>query len=177
VSIVGGKLTTYRRMAQDTVDLLQRRDGRKLQHPTTNLPLLGSAGWIDTYNEFTQQASIYGLDASIIEHLSRTYGNEIREIFRLLTEDPTLATRLIADLPSIRAQVVYACRAEMAMTPYDVLARRTSILLEDCQRGLGIVALVADLMAHELGWSPEQRVQLVEEYRQVVRRQMESERL
>ncbi len=177
VSIVGGKLTTYRRMAQDTVDLLQRRDSRKSQHPTTNLPLLGSVGWADTQSELASQASALGLDEPIIDHLSSIYGTEIREIFRLIEEDAILAERLIADLPYIRAQIVHACRAEMAMTPYDVLARRTSLILEDRQRGLGVVNLVADLMAHELSWSPEQRVRLVEEYRQVVQRQMESERL
>ncbi|MEO7020426.1 MAG: glycerol-3-phosphate dehydrogenase/oxidase, partial [Ktedonobacteraceae bacterium] len=177
VSIVGGKLTTYRRMAQDTVDLLQRRDSRKRQHPTTNLPLLGSAGWADTQSELASQASALGLDELIIDHLSSIYGTEIREIFRLIEEDATLAERLIADLPYIRAQVVHACRAEMAMTPYDVLARRTSLILEDRQRGLGVVDLVADLMRNELDWSPEQRARLVEEYRQVVQRQMEGERL
>lgn len=187
VSIVGGKLTTYRRMAQDTVDLLQRRDNHKLQHPTTNLPLLGSEGLaeiLSMFGEFNElnkelgsQAKVLGLDASIVHHLLRTYGGEIQEIFDLLQKNPTFSTRLIADLPYIYAQVIYACRAEMAMTPYDVLARRTSIMLEDQQRGLGVVDLVADLMAHELGWSPEQRERLVEEYRQVVQGQLESERV
>jgi glycerol-3-phosphate dehydrogenase len=177
VSIVGGKLTTYRRMAQDTVDLLQRRDSRKIQHPTTNLPLLGSKGWVEAASALASQASVLGLDASIIDHLSSIYGNEMRELLHLIEDERTLSTRLIADLPYIRAQVVYACRAEMAMTPYDVLARRTSIMLEDQQRGLGVVALVADLMAHELGWSPEQRERLSEEYHQIVQRQLESERL
>lgn len=177
VSIVGGKLTTYRRMAQDTVDVLQRRDSRKLQHPTENLPLLGSQGWFEAQSAFSSRVKTYGLDESVSNYLSNTYGTQLHEIFCLLDEDATLATRLIADLPFIRAQVIYACRAEMAMTPYDVLARRTSIMLEDGQRGLGIVDLVADLMAHELGWSPEQRARLVEAYSQVVQRQIESERL
>lgn len=177
VSIVGGKLTTYRRMAQDTVDLLQSRDGRPVQHPTTNLPLLGSVDWFDTRCALASQANRYSLDDSLIEHLSRTYGTAMRQIFCLLEEDPTLSHRLVADLPYIRAQVVYACRAEMAMTPYDVLARRTSLILEDRRRGLGVVNLVGDLMAHELGWSPEQRERLVAEYCQIVQRQIESERV
>lgn len=177
VSIVGGKLTTYRRMAQDTVDLLQRRDDRKLQHPTIDLPLLGNENWLDARRTLANQASMLGLDEAITNHLSHTYGGEACHMFRLIEADPTLATRLIADLPYIRAQVIYACRAEMAMTPGDVLARRTSIMLEDRQRGLGVVDLVADLMACELGWSSEQRARLVEEYRQAVQRQIESEQL
>lgn len=177
VSIVGGKLTTYRRMAQDTVDLLQSRDGCPVQHPTTNLPLLGSVDWFDTQSTLASQASKYGLDDPLIEHLGRTYGTAMRQIFCLLEEDPTLSLRLLADLPYIRAQVIYACRAEMAMTPYDVLARRTSIMLEDSQRGLGAVDQVADLMRSELGWSLERREQLIEEYRHAVLRQIENERL
>lgn len=177
VSIVGGKLTTYRRMAQDTVDLLQRRDSRAIQHPTIHLPLLGSAGWPEAQSELASQGSVLGLDERVIDHLSSIYGTEIRAIFKLLEEDPTLAERLVADLPYIRAQVVHACRAEMAMTPYDVLARRTSIILEDRQRGLGAAEHVADLMARELHWSPEQRARLVEAYRSAVQGQIEAERV
>lgn len=177
VSIVGGKLTTYRRMAQDTVDVLERRDARKVRHLTANLPLLGSEGWADTQSKLDSQGHALGLDSLVIEHLNKTYGVGIREIFHLLEDDATLAARLIADLPYIRAQVVYACRAEMAMTPYDVLARRTSIMLEDRQRGLGVVELIADLMALELGWSPEQRARLVEEYRGAAQRQLDAERV
>ncbi|MGH2479196.1 MAG: glycerol-3-phosphate dehydrogenase/oxidase [Ktedonobacteraceae bacterium] len=175
VSIVGGKLTTYRRMAQDTVDLLQRRDTHKIQHPTTNLPLLGSAGWSEAQSELARRGNVPGLDERVIDHLGSIYGTEMRAIFRLIEEDPTLAERLIADLPYIRAQVVHACRAEMAMTPYDLLARRTSIILEDRQRGLDIVEGVADLMTRELHWSPEQRTRLVEEYRSAVQGQVETE--
>ncbi len=177
VSIVGGKLTTYRRMAQDTVDLLQRRDSRAIQHPTTNLPLLGSAGWPDTQGELASQGSALGLDERVIDHLSNIYGTEMRAIFKLVEEDLTLAERLIADLPYICAEVIHACRAEMAMTPYDALARRTSLILEDRQRGLGVVERVADLMARELGWLPEQRARLVEEYRSAVQGQIDAEQV
>lgn len=177
ISIVGGKLTTYRRMAQDTVDVLERRDARKIQHPTPGLPLLGSQGWSNAQRELAEQGSVLGLDTLVIEYLGKTYGTEVREIYHLLEQDSTLAVRLLADLPYIRAQVVYACRAEMAMTPYDVLARRTSIILEDRQRGLEVVDIVADLMASELDWSPARRAHLVEDYRRAVQRQIESEHL
>jgi len=84
--------------------------------------------------------------------------------------------RLIDDLPYIRAEVVYACRQEMAMTPYDVLARRTSITLEDRQRGLGIVDEVAALMASELDWSSEQQQTMIDTYRTAIQQQMAAER-
>ena len=63
------------------------------------------------------------------------------------------------------------------MTPYDVLARRTSIILEDRQRGLGVLNDVASLMANEQGWSPEQQQALEDVYRTEVERQLAAEGL
>jgi glycerol-3-phosphate dehydrogenase len=71
---------------------------------------------------------------------------------------------------------VYACRQEMAMTPYDVLERRTSITLEDRQRGLGVVDEVAALMAKEHSWSAEQQLSMVEAYRSAIGEQIAAER-
>ncbi len=85
--------------------------------------------------------------------------------------------RLIPDLPYLRAEVVYACRAEMAMTLEDVLARRTRLILEDGARGVGIAPQVAALMARELGWSSDHMNSQVEQYRALVEHQLESEGL
>jgi glycerol-3-phosphate dehydrogenase len=175
VTIVGGKLTTYRRMAQDTVDVLNWRDGSKPVHPTENLPLQGSAGWPKKQKELALQGAKLGLDADIITHLGWSYGTEAETVMKLVAEDSLLGQRLISDLPYIRAEVIYACRYEMAMTPYDVLARRTSITLEDRQRGLDIVDEVADLMAQERQWSPEQQQALVNAYRTSLEQQITAE--
>lgn len=167
VTIVGGKLTTYRRMAQDTVDTLNRRDGSKQPpHPTINLPLQGSAGWPTTQRELASRGKTLGLADPILTHLGNHYGSAAHEILNLVQEDPTLGTRLIEDLPYIRAEVIYACRQEMAMTPDDVLARRTSITLEDRHQGLSIVEEVTALMARELAWSSEQQQTMSEAFRQ-----------
>ncbi|HLI70179.1 MAG TPA: glycerol-3-phosphate dehydrogenase/oxidase [Ktedonobacteraceae bacterium] len=167
VTIVGGKLTTYRRMAQDTVDVLNRRDGSKQPpHPTANLPLQGSAGWPATQRELESRGKMLGLADPILIHLGNHYGSAAHEILDLLQEDPTLGTRLIDDLPYIRAEVIYACRQEMALTPDDILARRTSITIEDQHQGLGIVEEVVALMARELAWSPEQQQSMSEAFRQ-----------
>jgi glycerol-3-phosphate dehydrogenase len=175
VSIVGGKLTTYRRMAQDTVDVLSRRDGSKPVHPTEHLPLHGSAGWPIKRKELASRAATLGLDADVMAHLGHSYGTEAETVISLVAGDASLGNRLIDDLPYIRAEVIYACRYEMAMTPYDVLARRTSITLEDRQRGLGILDEVAALMAQELHWSPEQQRALIHTYRSSIEDQMAAE--
>ena len=100
-----------------------------------------------------------GLSLQTITHLGNSYGSEAGAILGLVENDASLGTRLVNDLPYIRAEVVYACRHEMAMTPYDVLARRTSIALEDRQRGLGVVDEVAALMANSRAGPPSSRKQ------------------
>jgi len=177
VTIVGGKLTTYRRMAQDTVDVLSRRDGSIPVHPTRDLPLYGSAGWPAVQKDVKVKGMALGLGPQTLEHLGSSYGAAAMGVLKLVEDDAALGQLLIDDLPYIRAEVVYACRNEMAMTPYDVLARRTSITLEDRQRGLGIVDDVAALIAAELGWSPEQQQSMIEAYRVAMEEQLAAEKM
>ena len=173
VTIVGGKLTTYRRMAQDTVDVLSRRDGTtSMSHPTRNLPLSGSAGWPAAKRDLEAKGAALGLDPQAIAHLGESYGSHASTLLKMIEEDAVLGKRLVEDLPYLRAEVVYACRQEMAMTPDDVLARRTSITLEDRDRGTGIVDEVAALMAQELDWSPEQQKAMIDAYRTALQQQM-----
>lgn len=172
VTIVGGKLTTYRRMAQDTVDVLSRRDGAiPPPHPTLHLSLQGSADWRDAQHEISARATALGLDGPVLDHLGTSYGTLAAEILQLVEQDAALGTRLLADLPYIRAEVVYACRQEMALTPLDVLARRTAITLEDRQRGLSILADVTALMARELNWSPTQQLDICAASRAAIEQQ------
>lgn len=95
----------------------------------------------------------------------------------LIAGDAALARLLIEDLPYIYAEVKYACCNEMAMTPYDFLARRTSITLVDRQRGLGIVDEVAALMAKEHGWSFEQQQAMADAYRTDIQSQIDAEKV
>jgi glycerol-3-phosphate dehydrogenase len=177
VSIVGGKLTTYRRMAQDTVDVLSKRDGSVQTHPTQSLPLQGSAGWPKLRQQIENRGAALGLSSQSLAHLGRNYGTEANKVLDIVAEDPSLARVLIDDLPYVQAEVVYACRFEMAMTPFDILARRTSITLVDRQRGLGVVDQVAALMARELQWSPEQQKSLVDTYTDVIQAQIGAEKV
>jgi glycerol-3-phosphate dehydrogenase len=176
VTIVGGKLTTYRRMAQDTVDVLNKRDGSAPVHPTTNMPLHGSAGWPAMRRDLETKGRALGLSEKTVDHLGKSYGSESLAVLSLIGSDPTLAELLVSDLPYIKAEVIYACRNEMAMTPYDVLARRTSITLLDRQRGMGVVDEVAALMAQELGWSPAERQSLVDAFNAAMHDQMVAEK-
>lgn len=175
VSIVGGKLTTYRRMAQDTIDVLNKRDGRKPTRPTRNLLLQGGASWPNTRVKLAQRGKQLGLSDAVIKHLC-SYGSEAEKILDLIAQDSSLAAPLVSDLPYSRAEVLYACRYEMAVRPADLLARRTSIILEDRQRGLDAVSEVAVLMGCELGWSAEQQAAFAQQYREYIQAQREEEK-
>jgi glycerol-3-phosphate dehydrogenase len=165
VSIVGGKLTTWRRMGQDTVDRLARRDHLPIKHPTEHLPLLGAERWQAALQALPRRGSALGLEADTIEHLSQYYGSEALGLLDMIDADASLAKRIVPDLPFIRAEVVHACRAEMALTLEDMLARRTRIAIEDRQRGIEVAQDVADMMALQLGWSAGQKREQISAYR------------
>ncbi len=177
VTIVGGKLTTYRRMAQDTVDVLSKRDGMPTSHPTQKLLLSGAIGWRSTRHTIEARGQQLELAQDSIEHLAFTFGSNAHAVLDLIEKDERLGKRLLSDLPYLLAEVVYACQAEMAMTLEDVLARRTRIILEDADRGAGIAPEVAALMADELGWSSDYTRAQVEKYRALVGHQLEAEGL
>ncbi len=163
ISISGGKLTTYRRMAQDVLDRIDEREGRHSGHPTTRMALAGSVNWFDTRAAFLRRARSLALTPAIAEHLSAAYGTAASAILDLVDAQAELGSRLVDDLPYIAAEVVYACRAELALTLEDVLARRTHIAIEERSRGTTIAPHVATLMAQELGWpEAEQQRQLAE---------------
>ena len=177
ISITGGKLTTYRRMAQDTVDVLSKRDKMKPVHPTISLPLQGSAGWPVVQRELEKKGAALGLSSATIEHLGYSYGTAAMNLLEMIEKDASLGEHLISDLPYLKAEIPYACRYEMAMTPADILTHRTAIVLEDKRRGLDIVDEVATLMAEELNWSQAQQQSLVESYRDSVQEQMAAEKV
>ena len=126
-------------------------------------------------SSIARRAVDLGLTPQTIKHLGHSYGSEANTVLDFVAQDVSLASLLISDLPYIKAEVLYACRHEMAITPEDLLSRRTSIILEDRQRGCGVVDEVAAMMARELGWSPETQQRLVDEYRTEIQRQLAAE--
>ena len=128
-------------------------------------------------SELEKKGVMLGLSPQTLSHLGRNYGAEAVALLELIVDDPSLAQLLIDDLPYIRAEVIFACRQEMAMTPYDVLARRTSITLEDRRRGLGVVDEVAALMAKEYQWSPDQQQSLIDAFRSAIEAQIAAEKI
>jgi glycerol-3-phosphate dehydrogenase len=164
ISVSGGKMTTYRRMAQDVVDRIDRREKRALNHPTRKLTLRGSGGWAEARQLVRTRGQALGLADDIIAHLGGAYGSEALAVLELIEQDGSLAARLLPDLPYIRAEALYVCREEMALTLEDVLQRRTHIALEDRLRGTGIATAVAHLIGPTLGWDAQEEGRQVERY-------------
>jgi glycerol-3-phosphate dehydrogenase len=136
ITVTGGKLTTYRRMAQDTVDEVVDALGRGGRCRTRRLPLHGAEGF----------------DAVADEHLASRYGNDARTVQAMVAADPSLGAPLVPSLPYLRAEALYAARYEMAHTLADVLARRTRALLLARDETAAVADEVARLVAGELGW-------------------------
>jgi glycerol-3-phosphate dehydrogenase len=161
VTVSGGKLTTYREMAADTVDHLLahaltspavRNRVRRRSH-TKRLRLRGAAG----YETQLAAAPTEGLDADTMAHLANRYGGEAPVVIDLVRHDPSLGSPIIDGLPYLAAEVVHAVRNEMATTLDDVLSRRTRARLQLRDASADAAGAVADLMGAELGWDTDHR--------------------
>jgi len=159
VTIGGGKLTTYRKMAEDTVDVIVARIGGARRCPTKRLPLLGAPGLDEV-----SQARL-NLSPAVAAHLAGRYGTEARVVAALVASDPSLGRPIVAGLPDVRAEVVHAARHEMATTVDDVLARRTRLRLQARDASAAAAADVAALLAGELGWDSDEACRQTEAYR------------
>ena len=163
VTVVGGKLTTYREMAEDAVEAAARVIGPDLpwragRSRTRNLRLRGAEGW-----------SPDGGD----RHLADRYGGEAAVLEAMVTADASLGEALVPGLPYVRAEAVYAVRYEMATTLDDVLSRRTRARLRNRDATAAAAADIASLIAPELGWSADEQAGQVAAYRAAAERERE----
>ncbi|MCW2854421.1 MAG: glycerol-3-phosphate dehydrogenase [Marmoricola sp.] len=172
VLIAGGKLTTYRVMAKDAVDLAARSLDGVRPSITERIPLLGAHGFETRTNQRATLARASGLDLAQIDHLLGRYGGMVDELLDLMTDDPSLAEPLIHAEDYLCAEVVYAVTHEGARHLDDVLTRRTRISIEMFDRGTLSAQQVAELMAGVLGWD---RARIDEEVDHYLRR-VEAER-
>ena len=163
ITVTGGKLTTYRHMAQDALDHLARRWKQPITHPTESLTLDGAEGHAACQDALRQAAARFGWGQDVLARLAQ-YGGQAKAILALCAGDGALAQRIVPDLPYIMAEVLYACHHEMAVTLEDVLARRLHIQTEDWSRGVEPAPAVARLMAGALGWSAHETMRQVERY-------------
>lgn len=162
LSLLGGKWTTYRLMAQDTVDKICELTGENRDCKTANYALAGGAGF--AFEQWTNLQKDYRLAKDIAKNLMRKYGSRAVKVAALTQENPTLTERLVEQYPFIKAEVIYQVREEMACTPRDVLARRMRLEIMDWTATQQAIPIVARLMADELGWSEVETQKAITDY-------------
>ena len=177
ITIAGGKLTTYRKMAQECVDVavnlltLSGKLPEDLQSgETTKFPLPGGVGWPeddDHAKVAVELAEVCDCDisAAVARHLVDTYGMRAFELAKLCAADPSLTEPIVPGRVEIMAQVDFGVKEELAASVSDIMTRRTQIFFRDFEQGLGSVEKVATRMAHLIGWSDEEKQKSVDEYK------------
>ena len=151
VTVTGGKWTTYRRMAQDTID--RAAPIAKLKAVESRTPELRLHGWLEHNQAAPEWQHVYGAIFRLSKALER--------------EDHEFSHRLHGRLPMKKAEVVWAARNEMARSVEDVLARRTRALFLDAQASIEAAPDTARLMARELGCGDEWVQEQVQEFTKV----------
>ncbi len=168
VSILGGKWTTYRAMAQDTIDVVQKSfGGNPTPCSTLHHLLVGSDGYSSDY--WKTLITNFGVPESSARHLAEKYGTLAAQLLRLTADDPNLAEPLVEGLAPLRAEVAFAARFEMAMTIEDVLARRVGLQFYGWSETIAAAPATAEVLMRELGWSKADRDNALTEYVKKIR--------
>jgi glycerol-3-phosphate dehydrogenase len=164
ITIAGGKLTTYRRMAEDAVNCVLGRPGGA-PSPTRNLALDGAEGFMRLIPSLRARARRGGVSDRTLRLLLRTYGTRAARVLELIEERPALRSPIADGHPHVAAEVVLAAREEMAVSVEDVLLRRTRLghLLPD--QGRDAAPAVAALMGEALGWPAGAEAAQIDAYR------------
>jgi glycerol-3-phosphate dehydrogenase len=151
ITITGGKLTTWRKMAEEVTDIVLRRlsslDSRTpVGSVIERIKLAGGPVRGDLGEQAQQAAKEFSVETATVEHLIATHGGNYRRVLELARESDQLKTTLIDGLPHICAEAVYAARYEMAVTVEDFLSRRTRIDLLTVDQAESCVRRVTTLL-------------------------------
>jgi glycerol-3-phosphate dehydrogenase len=154
ISIMGGKWTTHRAMAEDTIHRVQEELGLpRTESKTRHHVLSGGAGYTSDY--WTKLSKEHGITESTARHLAAKFGTAAEKVLAVAFEDASLAEPILEGFPAIRAEVVHAAREEFAANIEDVLARRIGLQLFSWRDAIEAAPVVGELLAGELGWTKD----------------------
>lgn len=155
ISILGGKWTVYRAMAQDAVNAAQKKIlGRVTECKTRNYRLFGSGIDPTALNKDLRKS--YPISGGTAEHLVRKFGSNAVRVLDLAREDASHLSLLVDGAPQIRAEVAYCAREEMAFCIEDVLRRRLGLEFLDWRKAIQAAPATGQILGHELAWSAAQ---------------------
>lgn len=163
LSIVGGKLTTYRSLSEEVVDLVFKKLRRRSPRCTTaEVSLPGSRE-----SDFKSQP--YSLTPSQIDRLQRVYGNRFGGLLKLITGEPELGRPFDNETGALAAEIVFSFKHEFAQTLADCLMRRTMVGLNSTC-GLDAIAAASEVGRRFLGWDDERCARELKQYRKATER-------
>ncbi len=152
ISIMGGKWTTHRAMAEDTIHRVQQSLGvLQTESKTRNFVLQGGNGYSDNY--WKRLCQEYHVPEETGHHLAAKFGTDAKQVLALGIQHPTLMQPILTHGAAIQAEVIYSLRSEMACTIEDVLARRIGMQVYSWHDSIEAAPVVGALMAHELNWT------------------------
>jgi glycerol-3-phosphate dehydrogenase len=169
LAISGGKLTTYRVMASDMVNAVEKALGVPHHKPRTGMLALPGGEFTSFDAELAAARAEVGHD-DVALHLVRAYGNRWRLLWALTREQPALSERLSPGLPYVRAEAVHGVTHEFVHTLDDLLVRRLKLAFETRDLGRAAARVAAHDMASLLGWSPEEIERQLADYSRHVER-------
>jgi glycerol-3-phosphate dehydrogenase len=163
ISIMGGKWTTHRAMAEDTINAVQKALGVAVtESPTRTHVLHGGEGF--TSDLWEKLIRIYPVSKETAHHLAAKFGTAAWNVLELTRTNSNLAQPLIPGSAQIQAEVVYAVREELAATIEDVVSRRLGLQYYSWRDAIKAAPVVGSLMAQELQWTSAQEREAVNRY-------------
>ncbi len=168
VRVSGGKFTTYRLMAEQTVDAALASSGRANRRvaprsTTATLPLVGAASASQLASEAQDLVQRTGLDRAQVDHLVGRHGMEAKDVIQL-GEEQNLLRPLGEGCPYLEVEAVWAVQRESALSLDDVLSRRTRLSSEEPDRAASMAGRIAELVGSQLDWSARQKAEAVRDY-------------
>ena len=175
VTIAGGKYTTYRVMAADTIDACAADLGDLPPCTTAETPLLGAAAPEDVVSALREHQGAALLQEGQLARLAGRYGRLTEELLDAVAADASMAEEVPGGAGHLRAEVLHAATHEGALHVDDVLTRRTRLYLEAGDRGLVAARHVAAILAPVLGWDEQRVADEVRRYRRRVAAELEAQ--
>lgn len=171
ISVLGGKWTTYRAMAEDGIDAVQRYLSQAVTPSRTRTYLLSGARDYDS--SLASQLLDYGVSIDTATHLVNKFGGHARDVLAIARHNPELTQPLVNGFPAIRAEAAYCVAEEMAMSLEDVLARRTGVQFFSWKLAMEAAPATAHIMGDLLGWNESTIRNAVSEYLATIAAAME----
>jgi glycerol-3-phosphate dehydrogenase len=169
ISILGGKWTTYRAMAEDGINHVERALGRPVSAALTrSLPLAGAQGFHAEY--WRELVAQYQLPENVARHLAQEFGTDAARVLETIQAEAGLAKPVYPGSAVLAGEVLYCIREEMAQSIEDVLARRTGIQVHSWKNAIAAASPVGELLGREFGWSQEATMKAIMDYTSTLRR-------